>query len=143
MLPRHMIRWGVVLLVTALPLLFTSCGGSSGRYPVQGAVSYGGEPIDQGSIVFLPVGGEAIKTGGPIKDGRYEIPAEKGPPPGKHKVLLFWEKKTGETYTDRDSGDVYDERKEGLPAEYQSESSPLEIEITAGENVHDFNLTAK
>ena len=98
--------------------------------------------LSEGAIVFMPVAGDAIKTGGPIADGRYEIPAEKGPPPGQHKVLLFWEKKTGKTYVDRDSGDVYDKRAEGLPQEYQGENTPLEVEISEGTNVHDFRLTA-
>lgn len=138
-----MIRWVTVLLLVCLPLFFSACSGGTGRYPVQGEVSFNGEPVDKGAIVFLPVVGEAIKTGGPIADGRYEIPAEKGPPVGKHKVLLFWEKKTGEKYIDSDSGDEYDKRVEGLPKEYQSEATPLEVEITAGANVHDFRLSTE
>lgn len=49
---------------------------------------------------------------------------------------------SGRTYVDSDTGDVYDERGEGLPAKYQSENTPLEVEVTKGENVHDFRVTA-
>jgi hypothetical protein len=90
----------------------------------------------------MPTQGDGFKASGRIEGGRYEIVAEKGAPLGPHKVLLFWEKKTGTTYVDRDSGDVYDRRAEGLPAVYQSEQTPLQVEITAGPNVHDFNLTS-
>ncbi|MGE3778865.1 MAG: hypothetical protein AB7F89_16895 [Pirellulaceae bacterium] len=132
----------LVLFICAWPLLVASCSQDTGRYPVQGEVSFDGEPIDKGAIVFQPVTGGGIKTGGPIENGRYDIPAETGPPAGKHKVLLFWEKKTGTTYVDRDSGDVYDRRAEGLPGEYQSDDTPLSVEISDGPNVHDFRLTS-
>jgi len=141
MLSRHVPYWGAVLLASILLPMFASCSGVSDRFPVEGEVSFDGEPVDVGSIVFMPIAGGGIKTGGQIVDGRYEISAEKGLPLGKHKVLLYWEKKTGETYIDSDSGEVYDKRSEGSPAEYRSEDTPLEIEIVKGQNVHDFNLT--
>ena len=56
-------------------------------------------------------------------------------------MLLYWEKKTGTTYVDRDTGDVYDRRAEGLPKQYQSEDTPLVVDITRGPNTHDFQLT--
>lgn len=118
------------------------CNSSNGRYPVSGDVSFNGEVVDQGAIVFMPVEGESFKSGGRIESGHYVIPAEKGPVSGKHKVLLYWEKKTGKTYVDRDSGDTYDRREEGLPKIYQSENTPLTVDITAGANVHDFKLSS-
>ena len=120
-----------------------SCGDGSGRQPVSGEVSFNGEPIDEGSITFVPLEGDGIKTGGPIVDGRYEIEGEKGPPLGKHKVILRWEKKTGKTYTDPETGETFPERDEGLPAVYWSEDSPLEVEIVKGENTYDFHETTE
>lgn len=125
-------------LVWVLP----GCGSSSGRFPVSGKVSLDGVAVDQGAIVFMPVEGETIKAGGRIIDGNYNIDAEKGPAVGKHKVLLYWEKKTGKTYIDRDSGDEYDRRAEGLPSQYQSEQTPLLVDIVQGKNEHDFILSS-
>ncbi len=134
--------WCWSLALACLTWTSLSCNRGSDRAQVEGEVRYEGEPVDQGSIVFLPQEG-GIKTGGQIIDGRYQVSAERGPPPGKHKVLLFWEKKTGDTFVDPDTGDVYDERAEGLPSQYQSEQTPLEVEITRGRNVHDFHLTGR
>src|SRR5262245_12349740 len=119
MIARLIFRWVAVLIVSSVPLLFSSCNGDLGRYPVKGEVRFDGGPVDKGAIVFRPVGSNAVKTGERIVDGRYEIPAEKGPPLGKHKVLLYWEKKTGKTFADRETGEVFDKRAEGLPKEYQ------------------------
>lgn len=128
------------LLVCSLVLACVSCTSESGRLEVWGEVTFDGQKIDKGSILFIPLDGKSIKTGGPIADGRYEISAEKGPVPGKHRVLCFWEKATGKTYVDRDSGDTYPVRKEGLPAKFQSDSSPLEIDFHSGEKTYDFHL---
>jgi hypothetical protein len=137
MLRLSILRWLFLTLMMAV-----GCQASNGRYPVSGDVSLDGEAVDQGAIVFMPTEGETIKSGGRITDGRYTIVSEKGPALGKHRVLLYWEKKTGKTYVDRDSGDVYDRREEGLPKIYQSENSPLLVEITSGTNIHDFKLSS-
>lgn len=117
-----------------------SCSKNTGRQSATGQVTIDGQPIDKGSIMFLPLDGESIKTGGPIVGGKYDIPAEKGPVAGKHRVLCFWEKDTGKTYVDRDSGDVYPVRKEGLPKIYQTEQSPLEVDFSSKAKTYDFQL---
>lgn len=131
------------LSIVSMLLACTSCTDSMGRQAAAGKVTIDGQPIEKGSIMFIPLDGKSIKTGGPIVDGKYDIPAEKGPVSGKHRVLCFWEKDTGKTYVDRDSGDVYPVRKEGLPAVYQSENSPLEVEFSPKEKTYDFDLTSK
>lgn len=79
----------------------------------------------------------------PISVGRFDIKAETGPVLGKHRVLLFLEKETGQTYTDRDTRDVYPRRKEGSPAVYQSEESQLEVEFTGTSSPYNFYLRSK
>ncbi len=127
-------------LLACMLITCASCAKSDWRQSASGQVTIDGRPIDKGSIMFLPLDGESIKTGGPIVNGRYDIPAEKGPVSGKHRVLCFWEKDTGKTYVDRDSGDVYPVRKEGLPRIYQSEKSPLEVEFSPKVKTYDFQL---
>ncbi|MEQ1827148.1 MAG: hypothetical protein ABL921_14430 [Pirellula sp.] len=138
-------RLGSCLSIPLMCMLMvcTSCTNNHGRQAASGKVTFDGQPIDKGSIMFLPIGGESIKTGGPIIDGKFDIPAEKGPVSGKHRVLCFWEKDTGKTYVDRDSGDVYPVRKEGLPSVYQSENSPLEVEFSPRQKTYDFELKSQ
>src|SRR4051812_8659324 len=76
------------LAVLALFLAFlglAGCGSAGGRVPVQGSVTYKGEPVDNGTISFVATEGgrEAASAGGDIKDGKYSIDAERGPKPGK------------------------------------------------------------
>lgn len=140
-----MVSRSITLLLAALFLsTLTACSGGSDRNAVNGKVSLDGEIVDVGHVIFVPVDAPgAIKTGGQIVDGVYDIAEGFGPPPGKYKVVLSWDKKTGETYIDADSGDEYDKRAEGLPAEYLEMESPLEVDIVAGKNTHDFILTSK
>ena len=51
------------------------------RFPLSGNVTYDGEPIDFGSISFLPAGGEQRVSGGIIENGSYSVPTPKAPMP--------------------------------------------------------------
>jgi hypothetical protein len=55
---------------------------------VWGDVTYDGKPLDDGSIVFTPIDGTpGSSTGGPIKGGKYDVPARGGlVAGGKYKV---------------------------------------------------------
>lgn len=127
-------------LLGCMLMFCASCTKNDGRQSASGQVTIDGQPIEKGSIMFLPLDSGSIKTGGPIVNGKYDILTEKGPVSGKHRVLCFWEKDTGKTYVDKDSGDVYPVRKEGLPKIYQSEKSPLEVEFSRKVKTYDFQL---
>ena len=47
----------------------TSGCSSTSAAAVEGKVSYGGEPINVGTITFIPTSGEGIKRGGLIEKG--------------------------------------------------------------------------
>jgi hypothetical protein len=125
--------------------LFAAVVGCSGkytgtkRYPLSGKVAYGGQPVDQGTISFLPAGEGQRVSGGPITDGAYAVPEELGANAGTYRVEVRWHKKTGKMYKDRDSGEMYDVRKEGLPDKYHAKSE-LTAEVSAGRTTFDFDL---
>ena len=61
----------------------TGCGANSGpiRYAISGTVTYDGDPVPAGEIVFEPNGAKGNK--GPsataeIRDGEYSLSADKG-----------------------------------------------------------------
>src|SRR6188474_2203623 len=99
--------------------LLAGCGGPkySGdkRYPLAGDVTFEGQPIDLGSISFIPQGGNGPHSGGVITDGKYAVPEEKGATAGNYRVEIHWLKRTGKKLRDPDTGEMYDERKEALP----------------------------
>jgi hypothetical protein len=132
--------------LAALALFLTLLGlagcGSGGRVPVQGSVSYKGEPVDNGTISFLTTGagGEATNAGGDIKDGKYAIDAERGPKPGKYRVEIYWNKKTGQMVpVPGDWNNKMPETVQTLPPKYNKQTE-LTIDITSGRNKKDFDL---
>ena len=54
-----------------LLILASGCGGSSAS--ISGTVTYGGEPVGDGSITFIPVDGIGPSVGSPIEAGHYLV----------------------------------------------------------------------
>jgi hypothetical protein len=129
-------RW--CFLPAALLALAAAAGcSSSGAASVEGKVSYSGEPIDVGTITFIPKS-EGIKTGGIIDNGAYNIEAKVGPPPGTHRVEIRWAKPTGKK-SKNEFGEEITMRQEGLPEKYHDQST-LTADVKPGKNVIDFAL---
>src|SRR5271156_764634 len=70
--------------------------GSAHHVPVEGSVSLDGQPVDGGTISFVP---EDYKEGGivktEIKGGKYSLDKGHGLIPGKYKVVASLKQKTG------------------------------------------------
>jgi hypothetical protein len=135
--------WVAILL----PLALAGCSrrdyDGPRRFPLAGKVTIDGEPVDFGSISFLPAseGGGRV-SGGLIEKGSYAVPEEQGANAGKHRVEIRWRKLTGKKVRDPDSGEMYDERKEGLPTRFHAESE-LTAEVSAEQTTFDFDLKSK
>ena len=129
-----------LLAVAVLALVGLGCSSDSDRSNVKGAVSYNGEPVDDGGIGFLPEDGSAaqFRATGEIVDGHYDLDSKRGPVPGKYRVEIYWNKKTGRTITGK-SGATRDERQQALPAKFNT-STQLKAEIKPGTNTLDFDL---
>jgi hypothetical protein len=77
----HIASRGRILFALVLPLLPVILGCSRSPYQLSGSVTYDGNPVPVGEIVFMP--DPAAGNRGPgvlaeIKDGRYEMPSNKG-----------------------------------------------------------------
>ena len=131
--------------ITFLLVVFMGCGQrdytGEQRFPVSGKVSYDAEPIDFGSITFLPSTGQRV-SGGLIENGSYAVSEAQGPHAGKHRVEIRWNKHTGRQKRDPDSGEMFDERKEALPPRFHAESE-LTAEVSASQTKFDFDLKSK
>jgi hypothetical protein len=112
------------------------------RFPLSGEVTYDGEPIDFGSISFLPAGGEQRVSGGLIENGKYSVPEAQGANAGKHRVEIHWLKRTGKQKRDPDSGEMFDDRKEALPPRFHVDSE-LTAEVSAKQTTFTFDLKSK
>ena len=136
-----MSRRNTASLLLILPLLIAAgCGGGTDgpeRFPVTGKVTINGEPLDDGSIQFIPEAGtDGPSSGAPITNGAYTIPAEKGPVAGQYLVQIRGTKKTGkqiEAGPPNPPGTMVDEVVQAVPAEYNSNST-LKATIKEGPN---------
>jgi hypothetical protein len=107
--------------------------------PLSGKVTYDGEPVDAGTISFLPESPGQRVSGGQIENGAYSVPEEQGAHAGKYRVEIHWHKKTGKQVRDADLDMMLDERKEGLPPRFHRDSE-LTVEVSPAQTSFDFHL---
>ena len=126
------------------------CENSSdgGRREVTGSVSYGGQPVEEGQIVFEPEAPGSPLATGQIKAGEYHIEATYGPTAGPYRVRIegYRKKKVANMPPHPYAGDNQEPgvvAEQFLPVAYNARTT-LRVEITdQEENVHDFKLQAK
>jgi hypothetical protein len=123
--------------------MVSGCGyGNSSSVPVKGKVTFKGENVDGGVILFVPEdeSGPRIKRGGPIVNGAYSLEAGKGPVPGVYRVEIIWNKKTGKRIdTPGDPGHPMDETVQVIPSQYNKDSKE-KVEVKPSENTFSFDL---
>jgi hypothetical protein len=120
-------------------LAVCGCGKPSAGNPVRGTVIFRGQPLDQGTIEFSPAAEQGTMSGGPIKDGQYQVSAEHGLQPGPYTVRIF-SSEGGDTPKDEMPGEVTVPPKQRIPAEFNSDTS-LKVEVQeSGENRFDFSI---
>ena len=127
--------------VVLLGLAACGCGsGPSGRYAVSGTVSFKGQPLEYGTIEFVPATKEITSfQGAPITDGKFSIPADKGLMPGKYMVRVSSAEKTAQP-SESIPGVAPPPAKDRIPPEY-NENTKLTAEVTEkGPNTFDFKI---
>ena len=135
------------VFVGLMLIAIAGCGGGGiPRAAVEGQVTLDGVPIEKGSIFFRPTGEtKGMSAGGPIANGRYELPADKGPVVGTNLVEIHADRRTGRKVPvivgDPREG-VKDEVVEAIPDRYNTQTK-LTCQIDSGSNERDFALTTK
>lgn len=128
--------------------LAAGCGRDTGQVRIRGDVSFDGQPLARGTIVFTPVEGTpGPSTGARIERGRYDVPADKGPIVGGHyKVEITAVRTTGRTSPNAfDQGSSPLEVFEQFVPDTYNTRSTLRVIVKTGVNTADFALapTAK
>ena len=128
------------LLVAVAALALAVCS-SSGRGRVEGTVRYGGEPVDDGGIAFIPDGGSGPqdRATGEIHDGHYKLDGDRGPAPGHYRVEIYWNKKTGRQLASPSGKAFKDETRQAIPPRY-NEQTELTADVKSGRNTLDWDL---
>jgi hypothetical protein len=129
-------------------ILLLLCAGCGSRHEnlatISGEVKLDGQPLERGMIKFLPMEGVAGSiTSGEIVQGRYKIAARSGPAIGRNRVEIHGSRKTGRTLQAAfPRNGTIEETVEAVAPQYNSQST-LKFEVKPGENVADFEVTAK
>src|SRR5262249_47401336 len=133
-------------------IALAACGGGDGlpREPVSGSITVDDEPLPLGSITFNPLSDQGVQSGGVISAGKYAIPREQGPTPGKYRVQIS-SASTGAFSADQEArwglpaqvSSPPPKRRDRIPPEYNA-ASPVEVEVKAGaENASPFAIARK
>jgi hypothetical protein len=126
-------------------LLCIGCGKSQSNVAtIAGEVKLDGQPLEQGSIRFLPMQGvEGSLASGEIVKGRYQITGKAGPAIGWNRVEINGSRKTGRMIPKPfPEQDMIDERVEAVPPQFNTDST-LQFDVKPGENSADFEVTSK
>jgi hypothetical protein len=135
-------------MIALAALTAAGCALEAGTPPkqvVSGTVQFDGQPLKKGTIQFQPTsqvdGALAVGT---ITDGRFAIPADAGPSPGKYGVAIYGEDDLPPAPAPGEMpGPPTARKKSGtpIPPRYNA-SSELTAEVKAGgPNVYTFNLS--
>jgi hypothetical protein len=124
---------------SALALIVAWGCSRTAKSSVSGAVTVDGQPLANGQITFVPVGGASPTAGASIVDGKYKAEV----PPGETNIRINAAKITGKrkAYETPDSPTV-DVVEELLPARYNARTE-LKMTVTGGAQEKSFDLKSK
>jgi hypothetical protein len=138
-----------LLFLFAILLGTGGCGEKQAeRATISGSVTYQGEPVAFGDIVFQPTSGAAGRAfaQGKIVGGKYSLDVDHGPVVGKNIVQIHGYRMTGRKRLDiagkslSEAPQMIDELVPYIPEKY-NEGSELTVEIKSGANENvDFRL---
>lgn len=127
-----MYRCPSLLLPALSALLFTGCAPAGPTtYPVSGKVTWNGQPLPDGFIIFEAPDGSLTPAAGKITDGAYDVRVQAG----SKKVQIRADRETGQ----RDPVMNTIAREPYIPARYNS-ATILEADVAPSANSFDFDL---
>ncbi len=130
---------GAVLLAVFLGPSVAGCNG--GGLAVSGHVTFDGQPLDDGDIVFSPTtpGAAAVQT--KVVGGEYHFPTSAGLTSGVYQVAISALRSTEKRIpAEEGSTEMIKSFEEYIPPKYNIEST-LTVELGADRADRDFNLS--
>ena len=83
-------RFLMAAVLVAAVSVTVGCGKKDpfARQPLEGMITWEGKPIAVGAISLEPAEGQPAGANASISDGKFSMPRETGPCPGKYKVWI-------------------------------------------------------
>lgn len=123
------------ILLTAACLAITGCGASDGIVQVSGAVTYQGQPVPDGEIVFTPKSGDLPSAAGKIEQGKFKCQV----PPGPSVVRITAYREVPGKFDQSNPGETNPVVEMYIPPQYNSRSQ-LEVTVDSSNPAVDFEL---
>ena len=137
-------RHGIAIwLLAGLLAVCLGCGGND-LTTVEGTVTFDGQPVEAGSIVFEPADGAGPAAGGTIEQGKYRLAGDAGVVPGQKIVRISAVRNTGqqvEAGPPAPEGTMIEEVEQYIPIQY-NRNTTLTAEVPPGQVTLDFALEA-
>jgi len=135
---------GICFVLFICLLVTRGCGGPEnplGRLAVSGEVTLNGEPLDRGTIEFVPQAYKSpVTTGALIIDGRFNIPTLKGLPAGIYTVRIYATEEVSTCKTTKYPEEQGPIPKERIPKEYNDESNLVFTVKSDDSNYMEFDI---
>ena len=122
-------------LVAAAGLALAGCGASDGGVEVSGAVTFQGQPVPAGEIVFTPKSGDQPSAAGKIEQGKFKCQV----PPGPSIVRITAYRQVPGKFDTSNPGESNPVVEMYIPPEYNS-SSQLEVTVDSSNPAVNFEL---
>lgn len=124
------------VVLAAVSLLAGCGGGGADLQPVSGTVTYDGQPIESGRIMFRETQGEQRAFSAEIVNGAYKAETATGP----MRVEVIGSRLVPGKFDESNPGEKVPMGEMYIPEKYNSRSE-LTADIQPGENTVNFDLT--
>lgn len=139
-------KYGIAISLLLILVGIIGCGDGPDSCVLSGSVIYNGQPVETGAITFFPEDGKGPTAGANIVAGKYRV---ENLTPGRKKALVAGTLQksnvpTGERTVEQMmalSKQESPKNPAALRIPPDAEGNQEIVEITSGEQTHDFNLT--
>jgi hypothetical protein len=116
-------------------IVAVGCGERDGQVPVVGMVTFQGQPVTSGEIVFTPAGEAAASIATKIEAGKYDIRV----PEGRQQVRITAYREVPGKFDTSNPGEQTPMVEMYIPPKYNDKTT-LEVTVDSAAKTHDFTL---
>lgn len=129
----------IALMGCVVIALGGGCSQKDAKFEIRGRVSFEGEPISDGKILFMPKDESRPQAISKIANGEYVTASPGGVYVGGYNVQVFGYRGTGKI---QDLGEMFgkqEQQEQYVPAKF-NRATELTVDITADKTEYDFDL---
>ena len=126
-------------IIVSLAVAWGGCSKKDKQFEIRGHVTYDGEPVAEGKVLFMPKDESRPQAIAKIVNGEYVTASPGGVFVGGYKVQVFGYRGTGKV---QDLGELFgtqEQQEQFIPPKFNHETE-LIIDIASDKTEYDFEL---